>query len=192
MNALKASRYSRIPWPKVKGRRFLIGNAIGDRAEFAETLDKWAREYGSDGIFEFNIFGTNIYGISNERIASQIERKRPFIMTRRRKLVNILENLGVAGLFSAEGETWRRDRRVVAPSLSHKNVHDYINSIKLVASRLVTKWGNQYESNNNSVICANKEMVNATIDVISLVAFAMDTDLVSLYKNVVLISTAYM
>jgi len=76
----------------------------------------------------------------NKDIVSPIERKRPYVVTRRKNLKSAFNSLGAQGLFSAEGQTWKKDRRLVASSLNHKNFGEYISKIELVAERLVTKW----------------------------------------------------
>lgn len=48
--------------------------------------------------------------------------------------------MGADGLFSAEGDMWKKDRKIVGPALNRKNVRDYVATMKLVGSRLVDKW----------------------------------------------------
>ena len=51
-----------------------------------------------------------------------------------------LKSCGVDGLFAAEGEFWKKDRRIVAPHLNHKNVNDYMRFVQIVTKRLMHKW----------------------------------------------------
>ena len=42
--------------------------------------------------------------------------------------------------FIAEGEFWKKDRRIVAPHLNHKNVNDYMKFVQIVTKRLMHKF----------------------------------------------------
>lgn len=167
------SRKGRIktPWPKVPGRRPILGNSISSLENIVPILEGWAKEYGTNGIFETKLYGTTFYVICNEKYASEIERRRPYIITRRQKLTKAFDSLGAKGLASAEGENWRKDRRIVAPSLNHKNVMDYIPKIKLVASGLVRKWEAKIEDDPTAAIAIDSDIHRAGFDLISSVLF---------------------
>ncbi|GFH56399.1 hypothetical protein CTEN210_12875 [Chaetoceros tenuissimus] len=168
----------KTPWPKVPNSN-VFGAKIGTK-NYADQFEEWARQYGEKGIYETKILGQTFYVVCNEDIASQIERKRPYVVTRRKNLVSAFNSLGAQGLFSAEGQTWKKDRRLVAPSLNHKNVRDYISKIELVAERLVTKWDGLINKNPVSGVPINDDILLATVDIIALVAFAKDLDTVTM------------
>jgi Cytochrome P450 len=163
----------KTPWPKVLGARPFLGNDFGDLDHFVDTMEKWASLYGKEGIFEANLFGNKIFVLCNEEKAALLESKRPFQVTRREKINEAINSLYGKGLFSAEGEDWKKDRRTVGPIYNHKNMKDHHHKIlTLVASRLIEKWSACAEE--GKVITTNNDFLSCTMDVISLVAFSKD------------------
>jgi cytochrome P450 len=183
----KRSSGLKTPWPEVAGRRPFLGNDIGGIENLVDTVEKWADIYGKGGIFKLNLFGTSIYAICNEKTATLLESKRPYSITRRKNLVRAMDSLGVKGLFSAEGDAWQKDRRIVGPALNRKNVREYTEMVKLVTNRLIKKWTTIMKVNVNpnteteegAVVSINSDIIATTMDIISLVAFAKDLDSVS-------------
>mmetsp|Transcript_1952 Transcript_1952/g.3555 ORF Transcript_1952/g.3555 Transcript_1952/m.3555 type:complete len:591 (-) Transcript_1952:904-2676(-) len=170
----KKRSYVKTPWPKVLGARPFLGNDLGDIDHFVDTMEKWASIYGKEGIFEAKIFGNKFFVLCNEEKAALLESKRPFQVTRREKINEAINSLYGKGLFSAEGEDWKKDRRIVAPVYNHKNVKDHHKILKLVASRLIKKWSSYVDQEEKGVITINDDLLSCTMDVISLVAFAKD------------------
>ena len=104
-----------------------------------------------------------------------IDKNRPYKVKKRAKVSAALESiLGSAGLFTAEGEEWRKDRRLVGPFLNKNHVKDYTSSVHLVGGRLIDKWEKTMEKDN--VVKINSDLFSATVDVISLVAYAKDVN----------------
>jgi len=161
------------PWPKVPGGRFFYGNLPEDLNFLFETIEDWASKYGKDGIFEATMVGKQFFFLCNEEKASIVERMRPFQVVKRKKVTRAIDSLGGKGLFSAEGEDWKKERRLVAPALNHKNMRDYLASVKLVTSRLIEKWRSHYDAGTH-VIAVNEDIMSSALDVISLVGFAHD------------------
>lgn len=93
--------------------------------------------------------------------------------------MSAFNSIGANGLFSAEGDTWKKDRRIVAPSLNHKNVEKYVSKIQLVAGRLVQKWSKMIDEDPHMQIAINDDIILSAVDVISLVAFAKDLNTVT-------------
>ena len=104
-----------------------------------------------------------------------IDKNRPYKVKKRAKVSAALESiLGSAGLFTAQGEEWRKDRRLVGPFLNKNHVKDYTSSVHLVGGRLIDKWEKTMEKDN--VVKINSDLFSATVDVISLVAYAKDVN----------------
>ena len=165
------------PWPKVPGARFFIGNHLANGLRGAiGSLEEWARQYGSEsGVYDCNLFGQKFVVICNEEKASLIDKNRPYKVKKRAKDSAALESvLGSAGLFTAEDEEWRKDRRLVGPFLNRNHVKDYMSSVHLVAGRLIDKWEKTMEK--DKFVKINSDLMSATVDVISLVAYAKDVN----------------
>jgi len=164
------------PWTKIPGALPIFGNPIpGGLGNLADTLESWATAYGTErGVYECKIFGQRIVVLCNEEKIALVESHRPFNVTKREKLSKVLNGICADGLFSAEGDVWKNERKLFGPALNRKNVRDYVDIVKLVASRLVDKWGET--TANEGVVTINSDLLSYTMDTISLVAFAKDID----------------
>ena len=176
-NKTKQPNYKNPSWQKVPN--VFIGIKLGSKANIADILEGWARQYGQQGVFETRLLFQRFYVICSEKAISQLEQKRPYVITRRKNLVSAFNSIGADGLFSAEGDTWKKDRRIVAPSLNHKNVEKYVSKIQLVAGRLVEKWSNIIDKDPDVQIAINDDVILSAVDVISLVAFAKDLNTIT-------------
>ena len=162
------------PWPKVPGARFFIGNHLASGIGcIVDSLEEWARQYGSEsGVYDCTLFGQTFVVICNEEKASLLDKNRPYKIRKKAEVSAALESIAGCGLFTAEGEEWRKDRRLVGPFLNRNHVKDYMPSLQLVAGRLVDKWEETME--RDKIVKANSDLMSATLDVISLVAYAKD------------------
>jgi hypothetical protein len=142
---MKSKGLVESPWKKVPGGRRFFGNLPRESSSFQETVDHWASLYGQDGIFEANLAGKKYVFLCNEKKASIIFSKRPFQVKKSRRLSKAMNSLHLCGIFTAEGEDWERERRFSCSALNHKNVKNYLPTVKLVTSRSLEKWENHSE-----------------------------------------------
>jgi len=138
-------------------------------------MEEWCYLHGRSGVFELNLFGVRYICPCNDEMALRIESQRPYKMQRTRKVTAATKSIGADGVFAAEGQVWKKDRRLVGPSLNRKNVRDYLAAVKLVSGRLMTKL----ESICDDTVVISNHVLSSTVDIISLVAFDKDVDCVS-------------
>mmetsp|Transcript_13208 Transcript_13208/g.26947 ORF Transcript_13208/g.26947 Transcript_13208/m.26947 type:complete len:518 (+) Transcript_13208:138-1691(+) len=158
--------------PKIPGAVPIVGNRIGSPEKFSVKMEEWASKYSKNGIVEMNLYGTRYIIVCDDRAAAKLEAARPFEVTRLPQFEAVFQSLSSQGLFGAEGENWKKDRRIVGPSLSRKNVRDYMSSVKIVTHRLMDKL----DSLKASPIAINELLLCATLDIIALVACTADID----------------
>src|SRR5208337_1708563 len=77
------------------------------------------------------------------------------------------------GLLTSEGETWRRHRRIMAPSFDPRSVAGYAPIMTEVAQALLAKWDALPEG---SEVDAAAAMMHATLHIISRAMFSSDSD----------------
>jgi cytochrome P450 len=77
------------------------------------------------------------------------------------------------GLLTSEGETWRRHRRIMAPSFDHRSILGYSPIMTEVAESLVSRWNALPEHTEIDVATA---MMRATLEIISRTMFSSDSD----------------
>jgi len=175
---MNSSNNNSTPWPVVPGGRAFVGNTIpGGFQNTTAVFEDWASKHGENGIFGCNIMGQKLIVLCSDETISALEEYRPYHITRRSSTSRVMESVGAAGIFSAEGEQWSRERRLVGPALNRKNVKDYVAMAKLVASRVVRKWQESIDAEDDGkVVVANRDLLCYSIDIISLVVFATDVD----------------
>ena len=82
------------------------------------------------------------------------------------------------GVFSAEGEDWKRQRKLTAPAFTPVQVRNHYETITLVCSRLRRKWMKMITDLDNVeqgvVIDVLPDLMNLTLDIVSLIAFGYD------------------
>ena len=171
----RRKRDTERPWPVVPGALPLIGNPIGPVENLVAQLEEWCRLYGKSGLFEFSLFGVRYIVACNDETALRIESQRPYKVARTRMVNAAVKSIGADGVFTAEGNVWKKDRRLVGPSLNRKNVRDYLASVKQVSGRLVAKL----DSICDDTVNIGNHILASTVDIISLVAFDKDVDCVS-------------
>jgi cytochrome P450 len=76
------------------------------------------------------------------------------------------------GLLTSEGETWRRHRRIMAPSFDHRSILAYSPVMAEIAAGLADQWGTQPEGSEVDVAAA---MMQATLHIISRTMFSSDS-----------------
>jgi len=76
------------------------------------------------------------------------------------------------GLFFAEGDEWRLDKRFVGPAFSHKHLEEYLHPIRRIAERLVEVLA----APDGAAQPINRTLHSASADITALTAFGHDFD----------------
>ena len=171
----RSKRRGTTKWPIAPGALPIIGHALSllDSDKFYKVLLEWKNKVGENGIFEFSLFNRRWIVVWREDIVMEAMRLRPIKLRRASMLEPSIDSVGFGGVFSAEGQRWKHERRIVAPALNHKNVKDYFEAIKLVAKRLVKKWGKKQHTDD---VNATSDVSSCSLDVIGLTMLGMDLD----------------
>ena len=77
------------------------------------------------------------------------------------------------GLLTSEGETWRRHRRIMAPSFDPRSIVGYAPIMTEVTQDLLAKWDALPQGSETDVAAA---MMHATLHIISKAMFSADSD----------------
>jgi cytochrome P450 len=77
------------------------------------------------------------------------------------------------GLLTSEGDTWRRHRRIMAPSFDHRSIVAYAPLMTEIAADLAERWDALPAGAEVDVAAA---MMHATLHIISRTMFSSDSD----------------
>ena len=117
----------------------IIGNAAGIRpTELHRTLEGWAREYGP--LYRFRLGREPVLVVADHRLIAELLRDRPEGLARSRAVRTAVDEAGVGGVFSAEGERWRRQRRLVMRAMTPEAVRHFFPTMQRMTDRLMRRW----------------------------------------------------
>lgn len=149
----------------------MVGNllAIG-AANIYEALERWAPAHGP--VFTIEVLGRRILIVADADVARQVIRARPTKFARYRIMREVIEEIGGQGVFTAEGEAWRRQRRLVMAGFNSRALLASFEQVAAVTERLrahlLAKEGRPVD--------VVGELMRYAIDVTGAVALGRDFD----------------
>src|SRR4030095_4667075 len=116
--------------------------------------------------------GTDVVVISRPQLIDQILKDRPGRFTRLRIVRAAIHDLGINGVFSAEGADWRRQRKLVMQALNTDHLRKYFDRLDQVAPRLQRRWAKA--AGDGILVDVPGDLKRFTVDVTSGLAFGTD------------------
>jgi len=155
------------PWP-------LVGNALQiDIPHFHLQLEAWAREHGP--LYRLDLRKRLLLVVGDHEVVATLLRDRPDGLSRTSRLEEIWNEMGlVPGLFGANGEAWRRQRRMVMAGFDPAHVKRYFPSLQKVARRLGGRW--QKAARERKRIDLQADLMRYTVDTIAGLAFGAEVN----------------
>ncbi len=98
------------------------------------VVEDWADRYGP--IYKFRVGRRLMVVLSDRDEINRVLRERPDGYRRWRELERSFDEIGFPGVFSVEGEAWRRQRRLAVTALNANNLHRNFHAIHTAAERL--------------------------------------------------------
>ena len=102
------------------------------------ALYRWRERYGPT--YRMRLPGSDVVVTSSPQIIETVLRERPTTFRRGRFVSDLIDELGGYGLFSAEGDDWRRLRRVAARGLTATYLRGSFPAMVRSAGRLRDRW----------------------------------------------------
>lgn len=165
---MAARSISDLPGPR---RLPLIGNAHQIRPDTLHlTAEKWAARYGP--LYRFDIGKRKIVVVGNVETLNSLLRDRPDGFRRWREILQITEEVGKVGVFAAEGDDWRRTRRLAVTALNSNHLQRYFEVVSTCTERLYGRLRATAESGQAFEI--GQSLSAFTVDVTSALAFGHD------------------
>ena len=162
-------RIQNLPGPR--GIPF-FGNALQvSVSRIHLDLEQWARQYGP--LYKLKLANRRVLVVADHELFGAVMKDRPLGFRRTPMLGIISTELGLPqGLFSAEGDNWQRQRRMVMASFSPSHVRAYFPSLVKVMLRLRERW--QAAAASKQTINLQADLMRFTVDAISGLAFGKD------------------
>jgi cytochrome P450 len=151
----------------------LLGNVLQlDLARLHEILEGWADRYGP--IYRYRMGPRSVVVVSDPRLSEQVLRQRPETFRRLSNLEPVFAEMGLAGVFSAEGDAWRAQRRLAMEALSHRHLQGFYPTLRRVGDRLRSRW--QRAADAGAPIAIVDDLKRFTVDVTTFLTFGHDID----------------
>jgi cytochrome P450 len=159
-----------LPGPK---RLPLIGNLHEVEIEkFHLHLERWCDEFGP--IFSIKMGPRVIVCVADPAPINEMLRDRPDTYRRRRSFETIISEMGFNGVFSSEGEDWRRQRKQVALALNTAHLHKFTPKLLETTARLRRRWEAAADAGQSVDLC--RDVMRYTVDITTQLAFGVNVN----------------
>ena len=152
-----------------------------DLAKVHLNLERWAAQYGP--VYLFRLGSQRVVVLSNPKWCEQVLRARPEIFTRQSPVVPVFSEMGVNGVFSAEGDAWRTQRKLATFALAQHHLRSLYPKLQTVTTRLKERWERVAET--GAPLDIVEELKRFTVDVTTLITFGYDINTVEQGNDVI-------
>jgi cytochrome P450 len=149
----------------------VLGNAHQLRVSRMHViLEKWLQRHGP--MYRIGMGPTPVVVVGDREAIGIALRKRPAGFRRWTMMAEVINEIGVDGVFTAEGEVWRRQRRLSVTALNTDHLHRFYDVIARSAERLHGQLTPPAAS--GEPIDIHPLFQSYTVDVTSALAFGQD------------------
>ncbi len=163
------------PLRRLPGPRGLpvLGNLLQIRFDRLHlVLEDWAERHGPIFRVRFGPFPAVV--ISDGAAIQRILTERPGGFRRTRNLEAAAAEMRLKGVFAAEGEDWRRQRRIVAGALRRTRLTRFFPKLTVTVGRLQRRWERAADAGEPVDVC--RDLMRLTVDVTTQLAFGVDAN----------------
>jgi len=151
----------------------LLGNLLQvDIRKFHLHLEQWCDELGP--IFKIQMGSREIVCVADAELINEMLRDRPDTYRRRRSFETIISEMGFNGVFSSEGEDWRRQRKQVALALNSAHLRQFTPKLLETTDRLRRRWDVAADAGTNVDLC--RDLMRYTVDITTQLAFGINVN----------------
>lgn len=150
----------------------LVGNLLQfDLPRLHQQMEGWAAQHGPT--YRLGIGGgRDALVVSDADVIAAALRDRPDTWRRIRPIETVLRENGGYGVFAAEGEDWRRQRRLVMSAFDPAHLKRFFPSLQRVTERLMARW--RTAAQRGEAIDLQASLMRYTVDVTTGLAFGVD------------------
>lgn len=133
-------------------------------------LEQWAREHGP--IYRMRLGPQTLVVVSQADAMMTVLRERPQGFRRHFAVRPVFREMGIDGLFSAEGDDWRRQRPLVMRALDPGHLRRFFPVIVTATERLRARW--MVSAVTGTPVDVRADLTRYTVDVTCSLAFGTD------------------
>src|ERR1700730_9748535 len=178
-NSLSQRTLGNLPGPRGLP---LLGNIHQlDLSKLHLILERWAAQYGP--VYLFKMGSVRVVALSDPRWCDQVLRARPETFTRHSGIAPVASEMGVDGVFSAEGDAWRPQRRLAMLALAQNHLRGLYPKLQTATTRLKKRWERLADA--GAPLDVVDELKRFTVDVTTLITFGHDVNTVEQGNDVI-------
>jgi cytochrome P450 len=145
-------------------------------------LHAWAQQHGR--FFQLRFGKHRVLVTVDHEAMSAMLRDRPDGFRRSQDMERIGKEMGLkAGLFGANGDEWKRQRRMVMAAFDPGRVKAYYPSLVRCGERLAGRW--QQAADRGRTIDLQADLMRFTVDAIAGLAFGTDVNTLESDDNII-------
>jgi cytochrome P450 len=161
----------------------VFGNILQiDSTRMHLQLEQWCEEFGP--VFKLRLGRRRVVVVGDHALIATALRDRPDGFRRTSRFEQVWTEMGlIGGVFGANGEDWKRQRRMVMAGFDPAHVKSYFPSLQRVAQRLVARW--QAAARRDATIDLQADLMRYTVDTIAGLAFGAEVDTLGSDEDVI-------
>ncbi len=173
-------RFEDLPGPRGLP---VFGNLLQiDSTRMHLQLEAWRARYGP--VYRLQLAHRRLVVVSDHSLIAAALRDRPEGFRRTSRLEEIWSEMGMlGGVFGANGDTWRRQRRMVMASFDPAHVKHYYPAMQTVAGRLAGRW--QQAADAARPVDLLPDLMRYTVDTIAGLAFGAEVNTLESDEDVI-------
>jgi cytochrome P450 len=173
-------RFDDLPGPRGVP---VFGNLLQmDSTRVHLQVEGWCQAYGP--VFKLRFGKRRVVVVGDHELISTLLRDRPDGFRRTERLEQVGAEMGLkGGLFAANGEVWKRQRRMVMAGFDPVHVKRYYPSLLRVAERLISRW--QIAASDARRIDLQADLMRFTVDAVAGLAFGEDVNTLQSDEDVI-------
>ncbi len=158
----------------------LLGNLpqLG-QGRMHQVLERWVEQYGP--LYRLRFAGKPLMVIADIELCRRVLRERPENFARFPAFHRIISDMGLTSLFSSEGETWRRQRRVFMRALNIHHMAPFLPKLDVITARLQGLW--QRAADSGQPVTVLDDVMRYTLDVTTRFAFGYDANALETHED---------
>jgi cytochrome P450 len=117
----------------------LFGNLLQiDSLRFHRQMEDWAGEFGP--FYRLKLGRKSVLVLSDSTAMAKLMRERPDVIRRSTRTATALNELGGRGVFTAEGDDWRAQRKLVMRALTPEVIRNFFPTLVMMTERMRQRW----------------------------------------------------
>ncbi|MGR9108463.1 MAG: cytochrome P450, partial [Gammaproteobacteria bacterium] len=151
----------------------LLGNFLQlDFKRLHTILEEWADHYGP--LYQIQLGRQPVVVVSDPLLVNEVLRDRPEGYRRISSIERVQNEIGFGGVFSAEGEQWKRQRPMINQALNPQHLRAFYPSLVAITDKLRKRLQRYTESHEPAAI--QQDLMRFTVDVTTNLAFGYDVN----------------